>query len=69
VRSVVGFGGTLSTGDFYTVMLFCRVPVTPEVAEQFRVLSLHVKSALFGFGEHDAFDPVPATDAAAEAAS
>ena len=56
VRSVVGFGGTLSTGDFYTVMLFCRLAITPEVAEQFRALSLHVKAALFGFGEHDAFD-------------
>ena len=70
IRSVVGFGGALSTGDFYTIMLFCRVLVTPEVAEQFRALSLHVKSAFFGFGEHDAFDPSPvATTAAAEAAS
>lgn len=57
IRSVVGFGGALSTGDFYTIMLFCRLVVTPEVAEQFRALSLHVKSAFFGFGEHDAFDP------------
>ena len=59
IRSVVGFGGTLSTGDFFTIMLFCRVPVSPDVAEQFRVLSLHVKSALFAFGEHDVFDPAP----------
>ena len=61
VRSVVGFGGTLSTGDLFTVVLYCRVSVTPDVAEQFRALSLHVKSVLFGFGEHEAFDaPSPA---------
>ena len=59
IRSVVGFGGALSTGDLFTVMLYCRVPVAPDVAEQFRALALHVKSALFGFGEHDAFDPAP----------
>lgn len=64
IRSVVGFGGTLSTGDLYTMMLFCRVLVTPEVAEQFRALALHVKTAFFGFGEHDAFDPSPAATAA-----
>lgn len=67
IRSVVGFGGALSTGDFYTIMLFSRVPVTPEVAAQFRLLSLHVKSAFFGFGEHDAFDLAPAVVAAGAA--
>jgi hypothetical protein len=69
VRSVVGFGGTLSTGDYFAIVLYCRVHVTPDVAEQFRALALHVKSALFGFGEHDAFDPVPSGSTMAEATS
>jgi hypothetical protein len=69
VRSVVGFGGTLSTGDLFTVVLFCRVTVTPEVAAQFRALSLHVKSVLFGFGEHEVFDaPASADGASAQGA-
>lgn len=59
VRSVIAFGGTLSTGDLFAVVLFCRVPVSSDVAEQFRALALHVKSMLFAFGERDAFDPAP----------
>lgn len=59
VRSVIAFGGSLSTGDLFAVVLFCRVLVPTDVAEQFRALALHVKSALFGFGERDVFDPMP----------
>jgi hypothetical protein len=64
VRSVVAFGGTLSTGDLFTVVLFCRVTVTPDVAEQFRALALHVKSALFAFGEHAVFEAPAGGEAA-----
>ena len=69
VRSIVGFGGSLSTGDLFAVVLFCRVAVSPAVAEQFRALALHVKSALFAFGERDAFDPHARAGGATEAAS
>lgn len=68
VRSVVAFGGALSTGDIFTIVLFSRVSVTRAVAEQFRALALHVKSAFFGYGEHDAFDVTPSV-AVTEAAS
>ena len=69
VRSVVGFGGVLSTGDFFTVVLYCRVSVSPEVADQFRALALHVKPAFFAFGERDVFDATSATRPARTAAS
>lgn len=69
VKSVVGFGGALSTGDYFALVLYCRVHVTPDVAEQFRALALHVKSALFGFGERDVFDPAPSASTMAGAPS
>ena len=69
VRSVVGFGGTLSTGDLFAIVLFTRVLISPEVAEQFRELALHVKSSLFAFAERDVFDPAPHAGATTEAAS
>jgi hypothetical protein len=72
IRSVVGFGGSLSTGDVFAVVLFCRVHVPLAVAEQFRALALHVKSALFAFADRDAFDaiaPAGAADARATEAT
>ena len=68
IRSVIAFGGALSTGDIFTVVMFSRVPVELAVAEQFRAVALHVKSAFFGFGEHDVFDEA-STGASAEAVS
>lgn len=69
IRSVLAFGGMLSTGDLFAVVLFCRMLVSSAVAEQFRALALHVKSMLFAFGEHDAFDPTSPPAGARETAS
>jgi len=49
VRSVLGFGGVLSSGDLYAMILFSRVAISREVAELFRTLSLNVKVALLPF--------------------
>ncbi len=49
VRSVLGFGGVLSSGDLYAMILFSRVGISREVAELFRTLSLNVKVALLPF--------------------
>ena len=46
VRSVVGFGGSLRSGDFWTVILFSRVPVGGEVARGFRFISADIKMAI-----------------------
>lgn len=69
IRSVLAFGGTLSTGDLFAFVLFCRVLVSSAVAEQFRALALHVKSMFFAFAEGDVFDPTPHRPDSAEAAS
>lgn len=66
IRSVVGFGGSLRTGDLYAVILFTRVTVTREVADRFRTVALDLKSALFDF-ESDAIFDAPGGAAAAPA--
>ncbi len=46
IRSVVGFGGILPSGNFFAVILFTTVTVTRETADLFRPLALSVKLAL-----------------------
>jgi hypothetical protein len=46
IRSIVGMGGRLASGEFFAVVLFTRVYVSREVAELFRTLALSVKLAL-----------------------
>ncbi len=43
IRSVLGFGGMLPRGDLFFVLLFSRVPVTPETAALFRTLAFSAK--------------------------
>jgi xanthine/CO dehydrogenase XdhC/CoxF family maturation factor len=49
VRSALGFGGMLFTGDFFAVVLFSRVPIDAAVADTIRILSLAVRVALMPF--------------------
>jgi hypothetical protein len=56
VRSVVGFGGALASGDLFAVILFSRVTVSAASAERFRTLALDVKSLYFPFTESSVFD-------------
>jgi hypothetical protein len=46
VRSVLGFGGVLVTGEFYSVILFTRVSIPPESADRFRNVALDLKLAI-----------------------
>jgi hypothetical protein len=43
VCSVLGFGGVLLTGQFYSVILFTRVAIPPETADRFRNIALDLK--------------------------
>ena len=56
VRSAIGFGGFLFTGDLYAVILFSRVPVSRHAAEYVRLLSLAVRVPLLAFGRGPVFD-------------
>ena len=57
IRSVVGFGGSLPSGDLFAVILFSRVPISSETADRFRNLALDVKSGFFPYREADVFGP------------
>lgn len=46
IRSVLGFGGLLSTGDMFAVVLFSRVQVPEEIAANFRIVGLNLKLAI-----------------------
>ncbi|HVF19399.1 MAG TPA: hypothetical protein VNA14_04055 [Mycobacteriales bacterium] len=43
VRSALGFGGMLPSGDMFAVVLFSRVPIARESADLFRTVALSVK--------------------------
>lgn len=49
VRSALGLGGVLPSGDVFALMLFTNVTVPPPVADLFRSLSLAVKAAVVPF--------------------
>jgi len=49
VRSVVGFGGLLRTGELYCVILFCRTYVPMSSADRFRAMALDVRSILMQY--------------------
>lgn len=50
VTSALGFGGVLFSGDFYAVVMFSQVPISAEVADRVRVLSLATRVSLMPFG-------------------
>ena len=56
IRSVVGFGGVLPSGDLFAVILFARVPVTAASADRFRTLALDVKSCLVRYSPSEVFE-------------
>ncbi|MHB8163244.1 MAG: hypothetical protein ACYDDV_02725 [Methanoregula sp.] len=49
VRSVIGFGGILPTGNLFAIILFSKVPVPQQTADMFRSLALSVKIAILPF--------------------
>lgn len=49
IRSVLGFGGMLPSGDLMATIMFSRVAITREVADLFRTLTLSAKLALLPF--------------------
>jgi hypothetical protein len=65
VRSVVGFGGALRSGELFATILFTRVPMGAVAAERFRNIALDVKYALFNYGDEQIFSSAPSSDARA----
>lgn len=51
IRSVVGFGGVLRSGELFAVVLFSRAHIPAASAQRFRTLALDIRSALFPVGD------------------
>lgn len=49
IRSVIGFGGILPSGNMFSVIMFLKVAVPHEIAELFRTVALNVKMAVLPF--------------------
>jgi hypothetical protein len=59
IRSVLGFGGMLFTGDLFSVILFSTVHVPASAADRFKTLALDVKSAFSRFNDANVFNRMP----------
>ncbi len=59
VKSVVGFGGLLPSGNMFAVLMFLRVTVPQTIVELIRPLALNVKTAILPFDDRvfSAFNP------------
>jgi len=55
IKSVIGFGGMLPSGDLFAVILFSKVVVPEETARLLRTLPLNLKMAMVPFLNKDSF--------------
>ncbi len=55
VKSVIGFGGLLPSGDMFAILMFLKVVVPPPVVELIRPLALNVKTAVLPFDDATVF--------------
>lgn len=51
IRSVVGFGGLLRSGELFAVILFSRLHIPVSSAKRFRALALDLRSAFYRIAE------------------
>ena len=49
IRSVLGFGGLLPSGEFFAIIMFSKVAIPRDTAEMFSTLALAVKLVLLPF--------------------
>jgi hypothetical protein len=55
IRSVIGFGGALPSGEVLAVLLFAKVPVSAGVAAMFRLLSLSLRKVAAPYADQTLF--------------
>lgn len=49
IKSVLGFGEILPSGNVFSVIIFSRIPISEEVANMFNTLALNVKILIMPF--------------------
>jgi two-component system NtrC family sensor kinase len=57
IRSVVGFGGLLRSGELFAVILFSRTHIPARSAARFRTIALDVRSSLYSVDESTTWRP------------
>lgn len=63
IKSVLGFGGLLPSGNIFTILMFTRVEIPEMVVNLFRPLALNIKMAILPFDGGDIFkDSVTSED-------
>ncbi len=55
IKSVLGFGGILPSGNLMAIILFSKYPIHRETAELFKPLALNVKMAILPFDNRAIF--------------
>jgi hypothetical protein len=55
IKSVLGFGGMLPSGNLFAIIMFSKVPIPQETADMFKTIALNVKMALLPFAESATF--------------
>ena len=55
IASVIGFGGLLSSGDLVAAIIFSKVRISPDAADQFKVIGLNFKLAMLPFTRRPVF--------------
>jgi two-component system NtrC family sensor kinase len=61
IKSVLGFGGMMATGDLFAVILFATVHVPPSTADRFKALALDVKRVFSPFSNANVFSKISAS--------
>lgn len=56
VRSVLGFGGMLPSGNLIAIIVFSKMPISWETADMFKTLALNVKLAVLPFDRGAVFN-------------
>ncbi|BAZ37371.1 PAS/PAC sensor signal transduction histidine kinase [Calothrix sp. NIES-4101] len=51
VKSVLGFGGLLPSGNIFSILMFLKVFIPPSVLDLFRPLALSIKMAILPFDD------------------
>ena len=62
IRSVLGFGSILPSGDLFAVILFSKVHISRETADLFKTLTLSAKLAVLPFDGQSVFPKTAALD-------
>lgn len=56
IKSVLGYGGILSAGQIFAVVLFSKISIKREIAQRFKPLALSTKNALLQVPLDKVFD-------------